>query len=107
MFGEEAPTFEIAIIHHTQCGTSFLSDDKFRNRFADRIGVNEREPATQAVTDPAISVVTDVKTLLASPLGSNRVSVSGHVYDVMTGLVTTVTAPVTAAGREAVATERH
>lgn len=96
MLGDEAPTFEVAIIHHTECGTRFLSDDHFRHNFADRIGANEHELATEAVTDPALSVVTDVKTLLASPLGSGRLTVSGHVYDLMTGLVTTVAAPLEA-----------
>jgi carbonic anhydrase len=94
MLGDEAPPFEIAVIHHTECGTKFLSDDNFRRNFADRIGVNEHDLATGAVTDPVLSVVIDVETLLASPLGSGRLSVSGHVYDVMTGLVTTVVAPL-------------
>jgi carbonic anhydrase len=93
MLGDEAPTFEVAIIHHTECGTRFLSDENFRHNFAERIGANEHELASEAVIDPALSVVTDVKTLLASPLGSRRISVSGHVYDVTTGRVTTVAAP--------------
>jgi hypothetical protein len=50
--------------------------------------------ATEAVLDPALSVAADVKTLLSSPLGSTRLSVSGHVYDVMGGIVTTVATPV-------------
>lgn len=87
---DNAPTFEIAVIHHTECGTRILSDDKFRHTFADRIGANEHELASQAVIDPALSVETDVKKLLSSPLGSARLTVSGHVYDVETGLVETV-----------------
>jgi carbonic anhydrase len=94
MLGDEAPPFEIAIIHHTECGTKFLSDDSFRHRFADRIDANEHDLATRAVTDPVLSVVTDVETLLASRLGSSRLSVSGHVYDVTTGLVATVVPPI-------------
>lgn len=98
MLGDKAPSFEVAIIHHTECGTGFLSNDDFRQDFANRIGANEQELAAQAVTDPTLSVVTDVETLLASPVGSGRVSVSGHVYDVTSGLVTTVAAPVGATG---------
>jgi carbonic anhydrase len=93
MFGDEAPTFEVAIIHHTECGTRFLSDDQFRHNFADRIGADEDELVAEAVIDPALSVVTDVETLRASAVGSRRLSVSGHVYDVTTGRVTTVVAP--------------
>ena len=98
MLGDKAPSLEVAIIHHTECGTAILSNDDFRHDFADRIGANEQKLAAQAVTDPTLSVVSDVKTLLASPLGSTRVSVSGHVYDVTSGLVTTVAAPVRATG---------
>jgi carbonic anhydrase len=94
MLGDKAPTFEVAVIHHTECGTRFLSDDEFRHNFADRIGANEHELAARAVNDPTLSVVTDVRTLLSSPIGSTRLSVSGHVYDVTTGLVTTVAAPL-------------
>lgn len=107
MLGDKAPTFEVAIIHHTECGTRFLSDDDFRHSFANRIGADEAHLATQAVIDPAVSVVTDVEALLASTLGSERVSVSGHVYDVTTGRVTTVMGPVASAGRESVAADHH
>jgi carbonic anhydrase len=107
MFGDKAPIFEVAIIHHTECGARFLSDDSFRRNFADRIGVDEHQLATQAVTDPALSVEADVKVLLASSLPSNLVSVSGHVYDVTTGLVTTVVDPVTSSTKEPVASEQH
>ena len=98
MLAENAPTFEIAVIHHTECGTRILSDPKFRHTFADRIGADEHELATQAVIDPARSVETDVKKLLSSPLGSGRLTISGHIYDVTSGLVTTIAAPVGVAG---------
>jgi carbonic anhydrase len=42
-----------------------------------------------AVADPHLTVKTDVERLLASPLLSPKVSVSGHVYDIATGRVTT------------------
>jgi len=93
LFGDAAPPFEVAVIHHTECGSGFLADDDFRRGFADRVGASEQELATQAVTDPAQSVRADVEALLASPLLPGRMSVSGHVYDVTTGLVTTVAAP--------------
>jgi len=46
--------------------------------------------AASAVTDPHVTVKADVERLLASPLLSPKVSVSGHVYDIGTGRVTTV-----------------
>ena len=93
MFGDDAPAIEVAVVHHTACGSGFLADDDFRRTFAARIGVDEAGLAGQAVVDPQETVRTDVDRLLASPAIPARFSVSGHVYDVETGLVTTV-APV-------------
>jgi carbonic anhydrase len=96
--GDDAPVFEVAILHHTECGTGFLANDDFRHSFADRIGAAEEELARHAVIDPIQSVLVDVEMLLASPLLPSRVFVSGHVYDVATGLVTTAAAPIGTAG---------
>jgi carbonic anhydrase len=90
MFGDDAPPFEVAVIHHTSCGTRFLADDDFRRSFAARIDADETELAAAAVTNPIESIRRDVEKLLASPLVPSRVAVSGHVYDVDTGLVESV-----------------
>ena len=37
----DGPLFEVAVIHHTQCGTGALADDAFRRRYAERIGAEE------------------------------------------------------------------
>jgi len=82
--------FEVAVIHHTQCGTGFLADPGFRHRAAEATGLSEAALEASAVTDPHVTVRGDVERLLASPLISPKVGVSGHVYDVATGRVTTV-----------------
>jgi carbonic anhydrase len=86
--------FEVAVIHHTQCGTGALADDTFRRRYAERIGVDETALREHAVLDPAASVRHDVGRLLSASAIPSRIAVSGHVYDVVTGLVRTVTAVV-------------
>jgi hypothetical protein len=78
------------VIHHTQCGTGALADDSFRRRYAQRIGVEESTLREHAVLDPAATVTRDVDRLRSAPPISPRVTVSGHVYDVLTGLVATV-----------------
>jgi carbonic anhydrase len=83
---------EVAIIHHTQCGTGLLADPGFRREASEATGVDEAALEASAVTDPRISVKADVERLLSSPLIPRQVSVSGHVYDVDTGRVTTVVA---------------
>jgi carbonic anhydrase len=88
----DGPLFEVAVIHHTQCGTGALADDTFRRRYAERIGADETTLREHAVLDPAATVRSDVERLRSAPAISPRVAVSGHVYDVVTGLVRTVTA---------------
>ena len=81
--------FEVAVVHHTQCGTGFLADPGFRRQCAEATGLSEAALAASAVADPDVTVRADVERLLTSPLLSPKVSVSGHVYDIATGLVTT------------------
>ena len=82
--------FEVAVIHHTQCGTGFLADPGFRHQAAEATGLPEATLEAAAVADPHTTVKADVERLLTSPLLSPKVSVSGHVYDIDTGRVTTV-----------------
>jgi len=81
--------FEVAVIHHTQCGTGLMADTGFRHLAAEATGLAEASLEASAVTDPQLTVKADVERLLSSPLLSPRVSVSGHVYDISTGRVST------------------
>jgi len=87
--GPDDKLFEVAVIHHTQCGSGFLADAGFRQRFAGTTGRHETELAAVAVTDPQATVHADVERLLTSPKLSPKVSVSGHVYDIATGRLAT------------------
>jgi len=80
---------EVAVIHHTQCGTGLLADPGFRHQAAEATGLSEAALEASAVADPHTTVKADVERLLTSPLLSPKVSVSGHVYDIATGRVTT------------------
>jgi len=86
----DGPLFEVAVIHHTQCGSGALADDAFRARYAERIGADESSLRERAVLDPAATVTHDVQRLRSAAAISPRVTVSGHVYDVVTGLVETI-----------------
>jgi carbonic anhydrase len=92
LFGGQIATdrlFEVAVVHHTECGTGFLADPGFRQQAAQATGLPEAALAASAVADPHITVKSDVERLLTSPLLSPKVSVSGHVYDIATGRLTT------------------
>jgi carbonic anhydrase len=81
--------FEVAVIHHTQCGTGLLTDPSFRHQAAEATGLPEESLKATAVADPHATVKADVERLLTSPLLSPKVSASGHVYDIATGRITT------------------
>ena len=92
LFGDQAADdlFEVAVVHHTQCGTGFLADPGYRHRAAEATGLPEAALEAAAVADPHATVRADVGRLLAAPSLSPKVSVSGHVYDIATGRLTTV-----------------
>jgi len=92
LFGDQGAAdtlFEVAIVHHTQCGTGLLADPGFRHRAAEATGLPEAALEACAVADPHTTVKADVERLLTAPSLSPKVSVSGHVYDIATGRLTT------------------
>lgn len=95
----DGPLFEVAVIHHTGCGTGFLADEGFRSGYAARTGLDESVLADRAVVDPEQSVAADVKRLLDSPRVPDRITAAGYVYDLDTGLVRMVIAPAHPVGR--------
>jgi carbonic anhydrase len=54
--------------------------------------VDESTLRERAILDPAATVNSDVERLRSASAISPRVTVSGHVYDVVTGLVQTILA---------------
>jgi carbonic anhydrase len=86
----DADWFDLAVIHHTDCGAGLFADDELRHGFVERGGYDDATIAGLAVVDPARTVREDVRTLRSFPRLSSRVHVSGHVYDLRTGLLTTI-----------------
>jgi carbonic anhydrase len=86
----QGPLFEVAIIHHTQCGAGALADETFRHNYAQRIGATDSALRERAIGDPANTVAIDTKRVRSASAISPRVTVSGHLYDVVTGLVRTI-----------------
>lgn len=86
----DGPLFEVAIVHHSFCGTALLADDAVRARYAERIGAEPETLVARAVLDPELTVAEDAARLRASTAVPERIAISGHVYDVQTGRVRTV-----------------
>lgn len=92
----DADWFEVAILHHTDCGSGLLADPDLRRTFAERGGYDERTAEAMAVLDPAKTVRDDVELLRRAPIlaGSiDHIRVGGYAYDLKTGVITTVVAP--------------
>jgi carbonic anhydrase len=86
----EGPLFEVAVIHHTQCGAGAFADETFRTAYAERIGVTEEALRDHAIVDPATTVMRDVERLGSAAGISERVTLSGHIYDVVGGRLQTI-----------------
>ena len=99
----EGPYFEAAIIHHTDCGSRLLADDELRHGFSQRSGYDEQTLAELPVLDPPATILADVERLRSDPRISPRITVSGHVYDVHTGLITTIVEAVSPTASPALA----
>jgi carbonic anhydrase len=75
----DGPWWELAVIHHTDCGSTLLA-----------------ELAWLPATDPAATVRADVSTLLTAPQLSPNIRISGYVYNTAAGTLDTVVAPTCA-----------
>lgn len=92
----DADWFEIAIIHHTDCGSGLLADDDLRAGYVARGTLDDATARDLAVLDPAETVRTDVQRLHDAPQlqpGIEQVAIGGYAYDLETGTVTTIVAP--------------
>jgi carbonic anhydrase len=92
----DADWFEVAVIHHTDCGSGLFADEDLRHGYAARGGYDDQTAAAMAVLDPAKTVRDDVALLHAAPElapSSHNFKIGGYAYDLKTGLVTTVVDP--------------
>ncbi len=92
----DAEWFEVAVIHHTDCGSGLFADDELRAGNAARGGWDEATAAEMAVLVPADTVRADVEKVRSAPeLASaiEHIRVGGYVYDVETGEIAVVVGP--------------
>ena len=89
----DGPWWQLAVIHHTDCGSTLLADPELRRGFAARGGYVEGDLAWLPATDPAATVRTDVNTLVTAPQLSPNIMVSGYVYNTAAGTLDTIVGP--------------
>ena len=96
-------TAEWFVIHHTNCGMEFFSDDVIRELLASSLetaalgpdgftDVGQGPGSTEAkyidwltISENAKSVVEDVERIRSHPLVPGRIPIYGYIYDVATG----------------------
>jgi carbonic anhydrase len=111
-------TQEWFVIHHSDCGMEFFTDDVMRGLLGQSLDTAELGPegfrdvgegpgSSEAkyvdwltIDDTAQSVAEDVRRIRAHPLVPGRIPIYGYVYDVRTGRLEEVP-EATAAGRAA------
>ncbi len=109
-------TREFFVIHHTDCGMEFFTDEVMRGLLASSLETAELGPAGftdvgeglgsaearyidwLTISDAAGSVVDDVTRIRNHPLVPGRIPVYGYIYDVTTGQLVEVP-EATAAGQ--------
>lgn len=77
-------TWEVVLIHHTDCGMLTFRDDELKAQIEQDTGI--RPPfALEAFPEPADDVRQSMRRLRASPFLPNREAVRGFVFDVGSG----------------------
>jgi len=77
-------TEEIILIHHTDCGMLTFSDDEFRGRLEQEIGIKP-EWAAEAFADLEQDVRQSLRRITTSPFIPRTDKVRGFIYEVETG----------------------
>ncbi len=85
--------FELAVVHHTDCGASRFANPQVRQKMSQITGTGEAAIERLAITDPRVSVAGDLDRLRAAPILPDELVVAGYVYDVTNGHVREVIAP--------------
>jgi carbonic anhydrase len=111
-------TREWFVIHHSDCGMEYFTDDTIRGLLANSLETAELGPAGfkdvgtgpgsyegayidwLTISDAAQAVTDDVRRIREHPLVPSRIPIYGYIYDVKTGRLVEVPA-ATEAGRTA------
>lgn len=87
-------TREFLVIHHSDCGMLTFSNADLRGKLQSELGADASAIDFLPFSDLAESVREDVQRVMASPFLPPGIPVSGHIYEVETGKLVEVTAPM-------------
>jgi carbonic anhydrase len=87
-------TTEFAVIHHTDCGMLTFTNDHLQAKLKQETGEDASGIDFLPFADLEQSVRDDVERIASTPFLDPAIEVSGYIYDVHTGAVERVVAPV-------------
>lgn len=93
MAGEKFTGWKLAIIHHTDCGFERLANPELATVLSQRLAVEKSTIDKMGIHDHIQHMRDDIVRLRKSPVVPDQLVVSGHIYDVDSGLVQEVVAP--------------
>ena len=95
MGGGGAPSLEVMIMHHTDCGVERFADPDVRKGASAGLGLDESRLEAMAIGDHSQSLRDDVARLREAGRMPDGLTVSGHLYDVRTGGISQVVGSTT------------
>lgn len=87
-------TRAVAVVHHTECGMTKLTDADFAATIERATGHSPGDLPLYAIEDPDAALEGDVTWLAESPLLPAGTEVAGFLYDVRTGVLSLVVPPL-------------
>ncbi len=81
---------DLLVIHHTECGMARLLEPDIQSHLSAKLGTGLNEVASLAISEPTVSVRADIERLRNSTLTSDKITVTGYVYDVKQGKIAKV-----------------
>ena len=91
MTGTERPEMNLVLVQHTQCGAERFADPEISSSLRDRIGVDMSE---NVIIDQRTDLPRDIERLCDTRKLPGSVTVSALLYDVRSGHVEEIAAPV-------------
>ena len=88
--GDKSGSFELIIMHHTDCGAERFANPELQHALKKNMGI---DVSSLAITDHEKSLYEDIECLRNSPIIPGYVIVSGCIYDVKDGSVREIIKP--------------
>lgn len=91
--GDEFKGLSLAIVQHTDCGYERLANPQIRSAIHHKVGIDMNELEFRANDDHTATLKDDIEKLRQSSYVPNNLVISGHIFNVDTGLIEEIFTP--------------